>query len=184
MNIIETALPGVLVIEPRIFKDERGYFLETSQLERYRAAGMDVNFVQDNFSHSQKNSLRGLHYQLGKPQGKLVFVTRGKVLDVIVDIRVGSPTFGQSVTVELDDTLHRQVYVPKGFAHGFCVLSEQADFVYKCTDYYSPADERGIIWNDPDLQIAWPTTQPILSPKDILYLPLKKTALENLPRYQ
>lgn len=180
MKIIQTKLDGVLIIEPRIFSDDRGYFLESFQSERYQSYGIPEKFVQDNFSRSKKNSIRGLHYQLEKPQGKLVYVSAGKALDVIVDIRKSSPTFAQFILVELNDQTHRQVYIPPGFAHGFCVLSEHADFVYKCTDYYHPPSERGIIWNDPSLQIAWPVSQPILSSKDQAYPKLNDISSEHL----
>jgi len=182
MNVIETELPGVLIVELRAFKDPRGYFFEIFQTERYQQAGLPVQFVQDNFSRSNQKVIRGLHYQLERPQGKLVCVTQGHVLDVIVDVRFGSATFGKAITVELSDQNFRQLYIPPGFAHGFCVLSERADFIYKCTDYYYPAGERGILWNDPDLQIAWPIEDPILSEKDKELLPLKEIAKDQLPR--
>jgi len=175
MKITTTKLAGVLIIEPRIFHDSRGYFFESFQALRYQEQGIPA-FVQDNFSRSNQNVIRGLHYQLEHPQGKLIFVARGKILDVMVDIRKNSPTFGHSMTVELDDQLHRQVYIPIGFAHGFCVISPQADVIYKCTDYYHPPAERGILWSDPDLQIPWPINNPIVAPKDELF-PL----LKNIP---
>lgn len=182
MNQIHTALPGVVIIELRAFHDARGYFFEILQEERYQQHGIPGHFVQDNFSRSSKNVVRGLHYQLEQPQGKLVFVTRGHVLDVIVDVRIGSPTFGQAITVELSDQNLRQVYIPPGFAHGFCVLSEWADFIYKCTDYYCPAGERGIAWNDPALHIPWPVQEPVLSAKDSVYPRLQEVAVDQLPR--
>lgn len=181
MNIIPTELPGVLMIELSVFKDPRGYFFEMFQAKRYQQHGLPTQFVQDNFSRSSKNVLRGLHYQLERPQGKLVCVTHGHVLDVIVDVRLGSSTFGKAMTIELSDQNFRQVYIPPGFAHGFCVLSEWADFVYKCTDYYYPAGERGILWNDPDLQISWPVKHPILSEKDAMFPHLKEIASDQLP---
>lgn len=182
MKVLETELPGVLIIEPHIFNDARGYFYETFQAERYAQHGIKENFVQDNFSSSVKNTVRGLHYQLEHAQGKLVFVTRGHVLDVIVDIRVGSPAFGKAITIDLSEDNHRQVYIPQGLAHGFCVLSEHANFLYKCTDYYYPAAEFGVCWNDPDLQIAWPAiANPLLSPKDALYPRLKDIDKAQLP---
>lgn len=183
MQITPTALPEVLLIEPKVFSDSRGFFYESFQTQRYSEAGLPPHFVQDNFSHSQKNTLRGLHYQLKHPQGKLVYVTRGKVLDIAVDIRVGSPTFGQWVSVILDAEKPQQFYIPPGFAHGFCVLSDEADFFYKCTDYYHPEDEQGIIWNDSDLNINWPTTHPLLSAKDQLYRSLQQMPEELLPKY-
>ena len=166
MNVIETALPGVLIIEPKAFGDHRGFFLETFQVERYREAGITLPFVQDNHSRSQRGVLRGLHFQKTRPQGKLVSVSRGAVYDVAVDIDPASATYGRFVGVELNDDNHRQMWVPPGYAHGFCVLSEVADLQYKCTDFYFPADEGGLLWNDPDVGIPWPITEPQLSAKD------------------
>lgn len=167
MNVLTTALPDLLIIEPKVFGDARGFFFETFQRERYRQAGINADFVQDNCSRSSRGTLRGLHYQIRQPQGKLVFVTRGEVVDVAVDLRKSSPTFGKSLAIVLNDVNHRQVYVPPGFAHGFCVTSDVADFCYKCTEYYSPTEERTLLWNDPALQIEWPDIQPrILSAKD------------------
>ncbi|HMU16945.1 MAG TPA: dTDP-4-dehydrorhamnose 3,5-epimerase [Thauera aminoaromatica] len=167
MKVIETALPGVLIIEPKAFGDHRGFFLETFQVERYREAGITLPFVQDNHSRSQRGVLRGLHFQKTRPQGKLVSVSRGAVYDVAVDIDPSSATHGKFVGVELNDDNHRQMWVPPGYAHGFCVLSEVADFQYKCTDFYFPADEGGLAWNDPDVGIPWPITEPQLSAKDV-----------------
>ncbi len=166
MKITTTALPGVLIIEPKAFGDARGFFLETFQSERYAKAGITLPFVQDNHSRSQRGVLRGLHLQSNRPQGKLVSVSRGSVFDVAVDIDPQSATFGQYVGVELSDDNHLQLWIPPGYAHGFCVLSEVADFQYKCTDFYYPEDEAGIIWNDPDVNIAWPLDNPLLSEKD------------------
>ncbi|HRG72647.1 MAG TPA: dTDP-4-dehydrorhamnose 3,5-epimerase [Thauera aminoaromatica] len=166
MKVIETALPGVLIIEPKAFGDHRGFFLETFQVERYREAGITLPFVQDNHSRSQRGVLRGLHFQKTRPQGKLVSVSRGAVYDVAVDIDPSSATYGKFVGVELNDDNHRQMWVPPGYAHGFCVLSEVADFQYKCTDFYFPADEGGLAWNDPDVGIPWPIEAPQLSAKD------------------
>ena len=166
MNVIETALAGVLIIEPKVFGDQRGFFLEGFQTERYRDAGITLPFVQDNHSRSQHGVLRGLHFQRTRPQGKLVSVSRGAVYDVAVDINPESPTCGQYVGVELNDENHRQFWVPPGYAHGFCVLSETADFHYKCTDLYYPEDEGGLIWNDPEVNIPWPVDAPKLSAKD------------------
>ncbi|ASL26025.1 dTDP-4-dehydrorhamnose 3,5-epimerase [Azotobacter chroococcum] len=166
MKVIETALPGVLIIEPKVFGDHRGFFLETFQVERYREAGINLPFVQDNHSRSQRGVLRGLHFQRSRPQGKLVSVGRGAVYDVAVDINPQSPTCGRFVGVELNDENHRQLWIPPGYAHGFCVLSEVADFQYKCTELYFPADEGGLIWNDPDVNIPWPLEAPQLSAKD------------------
>lgn len=168
MKVIETQLAGVLIIEPKVFGDHRGFFLETFQVERYRDAGIGLPFVQDNHSRSQRGVLRGLHFQRTRPQGKLVSVSRGAVYDVAVDINPDSPTCGQYVGVELNDENHRQLWVPPGYAHGFYVLSEVADFQYKCTDYYQPEDEGGLLWNDPDVGIPWPVAEPQLSAKDQL----------------
>lgn len=183
MNVIETPLPGVLLIEPKVFGDQRGFFMETFQAERYQQAGIELGFVQDNLSRSTKGVLRGLHYQLNYPQGKLVSVIRGEVFDVVVDIRQGSPTFGQSYGALLNGDNHHQLYVPPGFAHGFCVLSETVDFQYKCTDYYHPEDEIGVIWNDPAIGIDWPVDDPMLSDKDKVLLPLADIASNKLPQY-
>jgi dTDP-4-dehydrorhamnose 3,5-epimerase len=167
MNVIETALPGVLIIEPQVFGDHRGFFKETFQVERYREAGIDLPFVQDNHSRSAKGVLRGLHLQKTRPQGKLVSCSRGAVYDVAVDVNPDSPTFGQHVGIELSEDNHRQLWIPPGYAHGFCVITEVADFQYKCTDLYFPEDEGGLIWNDPEVAIAWPETNPQLSEKDL-----------------
>lgn len=167
MKIIETELPGVLIIEPQVFRDERGFFLESFHAERYREAGIDMAFVQDNHSRSRKGVLRGLHFQRRHPQGKLVRASRGSIFDVAADIDPASPTFGQYVGVTLSDENHRQMWIPPGFAHGFCVLSDEADFEYKCTDLYYPNDEGGVLWSDPDLNIQWPLSDPLLSAKDL-----------------
>ena len=168
MNIVQTSLQDCVIIEPKVFGDERGFFLETFHTSRYAdLAGISLPFVQDNYSRSLKGVLRGLHFQKNKPQGKLISVARGEVYDVAVDIRKGSSTFGQWVGVTLSEENKKQLWVPPGFAHGFVVLSEVADFQYKCTDYYDPSDEGSILWNDPDLAISWPLENPILSDKDI-----------------
>jgi dTDP-4-dehydrorhamnose 3,5-epimerase len=175
MDVIKTKLPGVVVIEPKVFGDERGFFLETFQAERYRElAGIELEFVQDNHSRSAKGVLRGLHFQKTKPQGKLVRVVSGEVFDVAVDINPDSPTYGQYESVVLSDTNKRQFWVPPGYAHGFLVLSETADFEYKCTDYYDPSDEGSLIWNDVDVGIDWPIDAPKLSDKDAVALTLKQ----------
>ena len=167
MKISRSKLKGCVVIEPRIFGDERGFFLETFQAVRYeQEAGIDLPFVQDNHSRSARGVLRGLHFQKTKPQGKLVRVVRGEVYDVAVDIRKGSATFGQWEGVILSEDNKKQFWVPPGFAHGFVVLSATADFEYKCTDYYDPSDEGSILWSDPDLDIPWPIANPVLSAKD------------------
>ena len=167
MKVIETKLKDCVIIEPRVFGDERGFFLETFQAERYAAqAGITLPFVQDNHSRSSRGVLRGLHFQIKKPQGKLVRVVKGEVYDVAVDIREGSTTFGQWEAVILSEENKIQFWVPPGFAHGFLVLSETADFEYKCTDYYDTSDEGSILWNDPDLNIPWLIDDPNLSDKD------------------
>lgn len=168
MNVVTTDLPGVLIIEPKVFGDERGFFYESFNARSFKeATGLDVQFVQDNHSRSQKGVLRGLHYQLENTQGKLVRVTAGEVLDVAVDIRRSSPHFGQWVAVRLSAENHRQMWVPEGFAHGFVVLSDFAEFLYKTTDYYTPSAERSIRWDDPDLAIDWQLdAAPQLSGKD------------------
>ena len=183
MKVIETRLPGVLLLEPRVFGDARGFFMETWQAARYREAGMPERFVQDNHSRSRRGVLRGLHYQLVQPQGKLVWVARGAVFDVAVDIRRGSPNFGRWYGCVLDDVDHRQLYIPPGFAHGFCVVSDDADFFYKCTDYYHPPSEQGIAWDDPDIGIDWPLRDVALSGKDQKNPRLNAQAPENLPIY-
>ncbi len=182
MRVSTTELEGVLIIEPKIFTDSRGYFYETYQSERYGKHAIPERFVQDNISHSTKDAIRGLHYQLEKPQGKLVYVLYGAVLDVIVDVRAGSTTFGKVFTYELNDVNRTQIYIPPGYAHGFCVLSDSAGFAYKCTDYYHPQSEYGIHWNDPDLNIQWPTMTPVVSAKDDLNPRLKDMLPEHLPR--
>lgn len=166
MNLINTAIPEILIIEPIVFGDSRGFFLETFQSERYAASGITGPFVQDNLSRSAQGVLRGLHFQSPRLQGKLVTVLRGRVLDVAVDVRIGSPTFGRHVAVELNDENRRQFWVPRGFAHGFVVLSESADFFYKCDEFYSPADEVVLRWNDPALGIRWGSDAPTLSARD------------------
>jgi dTDP-4-dehydrorhamnose 3,5-epimerase len=170
MNVITTAVPGVIILEPRVFRDERGFFLESYHAERYRALGLDLTFVQDNHSGSTRNTLRGLHMQLRHAQGKLIRVIEGEIFDVAVDARRGSPTFGHWVGEWLSAENRRQIYVPPGFAHGFCVTSEQAQVEYKCTDYYDPTSEITIAWDDPTLGIVWPESVlqagPILSLKD------------------
>lgn len=167
MNVIPTDLRGLILFEPKAFGDARGFFFESYQWDRYRDAGIAESFVQDNVSRSCRGTLRGLHYQMVQPQGKLVFVTRGEVFDVAVDMRRSSPTFGKWYGVFLNDENHRQLYVPPGFAHGFCVTSDIADFCYKCTDFYNPSQERTLLWNDPAIGIEWPKIDsPILSAKD------------------
>ena len=174
MNIIRTAIPEVLVLEPRVFGDDRGFFLESwNRKALSEAVGREVDFVQDNHSRSARGVLRGLHYQLQQPQGKLVRVVAGEVYDVAVDLRRSSPTFGRSLAERLSEGNRRMLWVPPGFAHGFLVLSETADFLYKTTDYYAPRHERTLLWNDPALDIAWPLEgEPILKPNDAKGTPL------------
>lgn len=181
MNVIQTDIPEVLIFEPKLLGDQRGFFLEIFQAERYAACGVRGPFVQDNLSRSGYGVLRGLHLQHPKDQGKLVSVLRGRVLDVAVDVRVNSPTFGRHVVVELSEDNHRQVWVPRGFAHGFVVLSQSADFFYKCDQFYSPADEVVVRWNDPALGIGWGLDKPKLSTRDA-GAPLL-AEIEHLPRY-
>lgn len=181
MNVTATPIAGLLVLEPRVFADSRGFFLETFHTTRYAEVGLPKNFVQDNWSRSSKDTLRGLHFQEPHAQGKLVWVVRGAVWDVAVDIRRGSPTFGRWFGLELSDENRKQLWIPPGFAHGFCVTSEAADFMYKCTSLYSPESERSVLWNDPDLAIPWPTSAPLLSKKDAAAPTLKASPV--LPTY-
>ncbi len=167
MRTYTTHLPGILIIEPSVFSDERGFFKESFNAARYQTlAGIESPFVQDNQSYSKGSVLRGLHFQKTRPQGKLISVTRGTIFDVVVDINPQSRTFGQYVGVELSQENHKQLWIPPGYAHGFCVLSAEADISYKCTDYYQSDDEGGVAWNCPRLAIHWPIQNPILSPKD------------------
>jgi dTDP-4-dehydrorhamnose 3,5-epimerase len=167
VKITATDLPGVLVVEPKVFGDERGFFLETFHVERYREqGGIASQFVQDNHSRSKRGVLRGLHFQSRRPQGKLVRAARGETFDVAADVDPTSPTFGRWVGVTLSDTNHLQLWIPPGYAHGFVVMSEVADVAYKCTAYHDSQSEAGVIWNDPDLAIAWPIENPTLSEKD------------------
>jgi dTDP-4-dehydrorhamnose 3,5-epimerase len=183
LQIIETSLPGVLIVKPKVFEDGRGFFMETYRANTMTAAGVAV-FIQDNHSRSSRNVLRGLHYQLHHPQAKLCRVAQGEVLDIAVDIRAGSPAFGKWVGVVLSGENHLELYIPPGFAHGYVVRSESADFLYKCSDYYDAADDRGVLWNDPEIGIDWQTESPILSQKDQRYSPLSQIAPEQLPRFQ
>ena len=186
MKFIATDIPGVIVIEPQVFRDERGFFLETYHRRKYGEAGIDAVFVQDNHSRSQRGSIRGLHAQVRRPQAKLIRVIEGEVYDVAVDIRRGSPHFGQWVGVWLSAENFRQLYIPAGFAHGFCVTSEVAQVVYKCADYYDPEGEISVQWNDTDLKINWPLDEihsPILSKKDIAAKPLRQL-MDVLPWFE
>ena len=184
MKFIAADIPGVVIVEPDVHRDARGFFLESHHQRKYREGGIDATFVQDNHSRSRRGTLRGLHLQLEPHlQGKLVRALRGSVWDVCVDVRVGSPTFGRSVAVTLDDEAHRQIYVPPGLAHGFVVTSEEAEIEYKCTDYYAPQSELGIAWDDPELAIAWPVREPVLSAKDAR-APRLAEVRDRLPRFR
>ncbi len=180
MNILTCPLSGLLIIEPKVFGDARGFFLETWNQQRYAEAGLDAAFVQDNISFSRKGILRGLHFQNPKPQGKLLQVLQGEVFDVAVDIRRSSPTFGKWHGLVLSSENKRQFYIPSGFAHGFLVLSETALFHYKCTDFYSPRDEMALRWDDPDIGIEWPLTEPLVSERDAKGLRLRDLPSERL----
>ena len=186
MKRIETALPGVCILEPALHGDHRGFFMEVYNQRTLEQLGISCKFVQDNHSRSIHGVVRGLHYQLGQPQDKLVRVLLGEVFDVSVDLRRGSPTFGQHVSVVLSAENRRMLFVPKGFAHGFCVISEYAEFVYKCSDFYAPAEERGILWSDEALGIAWPLegVAPIVSSKDEAYGTLAARSPADLPVYE
>jgi dTDP-4-dehydrorhamnose 3,5-epimerase len=183
LRFTETELPGVILIEPDVHRDERGFFLESYHAQKYRDGGIDATFVQDNHSKSGRGTLRGLHMQLVQPQGKLVRVVAGEVYDVAVDVRRGSPAFGKYYGALLSSENHRQLYVPPGLAHGFMVTSDFAEFEYKCTDFYHPASELSIAWNDPALAIPWPTLKPILSAKD-QDAPRLADVMEQLPHYE
>jgi len=183
MKVRETPLPGVLMVEPEVFGDGRGLFFETYRAQRYAEAGIPASFVQDNVSLSERGVLRGLHLQNPNPQGKLIYVLEGEVFDVAVDVRVGSPTFARWTGTVLSGENKLQLYVPEGFAHGYCVLSETALFAYKCTDVYTPASELSIIWNDPAIGIEWPVDGPLLSPRDAAAPRLGDIDPGGLPRY-
>jgi dTDP-4-dehydrorhamnose 3,5-epimerase len=183
MKVISTDLTGVVIIEPKVFGDSRGFFMEMFNEARYQEMGILPKFVQDNLSSSAKNVVRGLHYQLKNPQAKLVSVIKGGVMDVVVDIRLGSPQFGRSIIIELSEENKRQVYIPPGFAHGFCTITDEVIFHYKCSDYYHPEDEYGILWNDVDLNIPWPLVQAVVSEKDLRHPAFKDIPIANLPEY-
>ena len=183
MKIVETSLPEVLILQPKIYGDSRGFFLETYREDILKSAGIDERFVQDNHSRSSRGVLRGLHYQLTEAQGKLVRVTKGAVFDVVVDVRKDSPTFGKWCGTTLDEKNMHMMYIPPGFAHGFLVLSDIADFIYKCTNYYNPESEWGILWNDPDIDIDWPIEDIQLSDKDGKNPRLKDQPESRLPGY-
>ncbi len=181
MEVRATSLPEVLLVIPKVFGDDRGFFVETYAEARYRAAGIALPFVQDNLSRSARGTLRGLHLQHPLAQGKLVSVVEGTVLDVAVDVRAGSPSFGRHVAVELSASNKHQLWVPPGFAHGFAVTSEHAIFAYKCTELYHPETELGVAWDDPDLDIAWPTREPLLSARDEAHARLRDIPRDRLP---
>ncbi len=183
IEFVPGKLPGVVLVKPRVFPDDRGFFTETFHAGKYREAGIDRPFVQDNFSFSRKYVLRGLHYQRNRPQGKLVYVASGEIFDVAVDVRLGSPTFGQWEGYLLSGDNHHQLYVPEGLAHGFVVLSETASVMYKCTELYSPADDTGIRWNDPEIGVDWQVEHPLLSPKDAVLPTLSEIPREILPKF-
>ena len=183
MRVLPTEIPGVVIIEPDVYRDSRGFFVETHHQERYAEAGIRGPFIQDNHSRSVRGALRGLHAQRTKAQGKLIRVVAGEMFDVAVDIRRGSPTFGKWVGVVLSGDNFRQIYVPPGFAHGFCVLSDRVDVEYKCTAFYAPSDELSVLWNDPEIGIAWPIRDPVMSPKDAA-APRLSEVKDSLPVFQ
>lgn len=183
-EFIETDLPGVIVVKPEVFRDHRGFLMESFHSERYSSGGIERVFVQDNHSHSVKHTLRGLHYQLKNPQAKLIYVVKGEIFDVALDIRKGSPTFGKWTGLVLSDQNRHQLFVPEGFAHGLCVLSETADVIYKCSDLYAPGDEFGILWSDPEIGIDWNVKQPLLSEKDSKCLKLSEVPEDLLPVFK
>ncbi len=183
MKVIETTLPGVLLVEPQVHRDERGFFLESYHARKYQEVGISEPFVQDNHSRSARGILRGLHMQLEHMQDKLVRAVEGRIFDVAVDVRRGSPHFAKYVAIELSSDDHHQLFVPRGFAHGFLVLSEFAEVEYKCTDFYHPGSELGIAWNDPRIGIPWPEANPLLSAKDAEALTLEQ-AMDRLPKFE
>lgn len=184
MEQIETSLAGVYELRPAVFEDARGFFMETYHQEKFRALGISDNFVQDNHSQSSKGTLRGLHYQLHQAQAKLCRVVEGEALDVAVDIRLGSPTFGKWASVKLSARSHNLIYIPAGFAHGFLALTDSVQFLYKCSDFYDRNDERGILWSDPALNIAWGIAAPLVSEKDAEFAKLADVPRELLPRFR
>jgi len=184
LKLINTSIPDVLLIEPKVYDDSRGFFLETFHQKKYTELGINKTFVQDNYSHSKQRILRGLHYQLHHPQGKLIFVLRGEIFDVAVDIRRGSSTFGKWFGANLSAINKRQIYVPDGFAHGFCVLSESADVMYKCSDFYDTEDEYGIFWSDETIAIDWAVKTPVLSEKDSEFQRFTEIPEKDFPIYR
>lgn len=182
MKVTRTPISGVVLIDLEVHGDKRGYFLECYRRSRYAELGLDIEFVQDNRSFSLKGIVRGMHYQVRHPIGHLVTVTRGRVFDVGVDLRVGSQTFGKHVAITLEAERHQQLYLPPGIAHGFCSLADENEIFYKCTDYYFPEDEAGVLWNDPDLGIPWPLVSPVINPRDAAFPRLKQLDPTRLPR--
>ena len=183
IKLTQLSISGIFLIEPACFADSRGFFMETFHQQKYKDAGLDKKFVQDNHSHSSQNVLRGLHYQLENPQGKLIYTVTGEIFDVAVDIRRGSPTFGHWLGAILSAENKRQIYIPEGFAHGLVVTSESADVIYKCTDLYAPGDEYGVLWSDPALSIKWPVDTPVLSQKDQENPVINEIPKDHLPVY-
>ena len=181
MDIIETSLDGVFLVKLDCYRDERGFFLETYQLKKYSTIGIDDSFVQENHSRSYKGVLRGLHFQIKRPQSQIVTVMNGRIYYIVVDLRAESSTFGKHYGVELDDKEIRQIWVTEGFAHGYCVLSEQVDLHYKVSRFYDPSDEGGVLWNDPDLGINWPLERPIIKKRDAEYPRIKDLTIDKLP---
>lgn len=181
MNIITTSLEGLLIIEPKTFEDSRGFFMETYNQDRYVEAGINRGFVQDNLSWSVKGTIRGLHFQIKNPQAKLVQALTGEIFDVVVDVRPESVTFSRWTGIHLSDKNRRQVFIPEGFAHGICILSRTAHLLYKCSEFYVPDDEGGILWSDPDIGIHWPVENPIISEKDKKFPKLSELTAEQLP---
>ncbi len=184
MQKIETSLPGIWELRPKVFRDSRGFFLETYQQHVFTELGIRDSFVQDNHSCSVRGTLRGLHYQLRHPQAKLCRVIEGEAMDVAVDIRLGSPYFGKWTSVLLSAKTHNEIYIPAGFAHGFLALTERVQFLYKCSDFYEASDEHGIIWNDPEIAISWGVYDPLVSDKDAKFATLAQTCREFLPHYK
>ncbi len=185
IKLQETSIPDVLLVEPRVFSDSRGFFLETFHGKKYAEQGIERSFIQDNFSHSSRGILRGLHYQLKYPQAKLIYVVTGEIFDVAVDIRRGSPTFGKWTGAYLSAKNKSQIFIPEGFAHGFYVISAEADVIYKCSEYYVPGDEYGVIWSDAEIGIEWPLEEtPVLSDKDEKFPRLNDMPKEHLPVYE
>ena len=182
MKTVDTEIAGLRIIEPDVYPDKRGFFTETFQAQRYAEAGMRYEFVQDNLSFSTRGTLRGLHFQINRAQAKLVYVITGEIFDVAVDLRPASPTYRQWVGITLSQENRRQLFIPEGFAHGFCVVSETAYFAYKCSDYYAPEDEGGVLWSDPEIGIRWPVDNPIISPRDLGLPTLGALTPDKLPQ--